>query len=167
MPGFSLVWFGSLFLPNREPNHSSVWEKGGGAEGKAPDWFKELKAKNKQEKGHVAVAKSDTHSTGSKSLAAFNNVGEPNNTKNLKLQKHLQGRNADGNLLCIAKDTCMVEWNNETTCNLPPATPVFLLTTNEHTLMSTDGHIFHLDSGATSHCSLECSDFVELDTIPT
>ena len=30
-----------------------------------------------------------------------------------------------------------------------------------------DGHIFHLDSGATSHCSPKCSDFVELDTIPT
>ena len=62
------------------------WEKGRGAEGKAPNWFKELKVKNKQEKGHIAVAKSDTHSTGSESLAAFvNNVGEPNNTKSLKL----------------------------------------------------------------------------------
>src|SRR6266481_5917460 len=29
-----------------------------------------------------------------------------------------------------------------------------------------DGHIFHLDSGATSHGSPEHSDFVELDTIP-
>jgi len=38
-------------------------EKGGCAEGKAPDWFKELKVKNKQEKGHTAVVKSDTHST--------------------------------------------------------------------------------------------------------
>src|SRR6266481_34234 len=107
-------------------------EKGGGAKGKAPNWFKELKAKNKQEKGHIAVTTSDAHSTRSEPLAAFiDNIEEPNNTNSLKLRKYFQGRNADGDLSCLAKDTCMVEWNSETTCNLPPATPVFPLTTNE------------------------------------
>src|SRR5882724_1240493 len=44
-------------------------EKGGGAEGKAPDWYMEMKVKKQWEEGHAAMDKSNTHSTGSESLA--------------------------------------------------------------------------------------------------
>jgi len=102
------------------------WEKGGGAEGKAPDWYKEMKGKKQCEKGHTAVQTPDTHSTGSKSLAAFIDDTAPkkqDNKRHLKLDKHFQGRNTDGYLSCIAKDTCMVKWNIQNTCNLKSPHP--------------------------------------------
>src|SRR5882724_6902338 len=56
-----------------KPRHtlSKCWEKGGGAEVKAPEWFKEMKAKQQHENGHVPTEKDDDHSTGSESVAIF------------------------------------------------------------------------------------------------
>jgi len=73
------------------------------------------------------VEKSDIHSTGSESLAAFIDDAtqkEPDNKRSPKLKKYFQGCGADGDLSCTAKDTCLVEWNDETTCNLSFTMPL-------------------------------------------
>ena len=56
-----------------KPGHTSskCWEKGGGAEAKAPEWFKEMKVKQQCEKGHIATEKDNDHSMGSESVAIF------------------------------------------------------------------------------------------------
>jgi len=53
--------------------HTSAkcWVKGGGAEGKAPEWFKEMKEKQQCEKGHITTEQDDNHSTRSESEAIF------------------------------------------------------------------------------------------------
>jgi len=86
--------------------------------------------------------------------------------RHLKLERYFQGHNANGDLSCIAKDTCMVEWNAQNTCDLKPATPIHPLTTRECSLIMSNNYMFHINSGTMSHCSPKHPDFMELDAIP-
>jgi len=115
------------------------------------------------------VETSYIHSTGSKSLAAFIDhtaLKEHDSKRHLKFEKYFQGHNANGDLSCIAKDTCMVEWNVQNTCDLKLTTPICPLTTRECSLIASDNYTFHINSGTTSHFSPKNSDFVELYAIP-
>jgi hypothetical protein len=169
--------------------HSSekCWEKGGAAEGKAPDWWKELKKKKtgeekkkssekKCEKANAAVEKED--SSGSDSCAAFIDgidittaTTAPAST--LPSTFHFTNHPADGDLSCFATDLvdrrgkCSVEWNSTTTCDasIMPTEICPIPAVKRANIAASDDR-FYVDSGATSHCSLHHADFLELIPIP-
>jgi hypothetical protein len=164
--------------------NETCWEKGGGSEGKAPDWWKELKAKKaggggkkKREKPNAAVEKEDISS--SDSYAAFianidMGIQPISNTISPKaMRQRFSNHPSDGNISCIANDLghgrekCSIEWNNKTTheasVTLADISPI---PTTESVNITTPNDPFYVDSGATSHCSPYQSDFMELRPIP-
>ena len=117
------------------------WEPGGGSAGKAPDWFRNAKAKKngsgetqrKQEKANAAVDDNSADS-GSESCAFLHDIS-----------------------ICTAGiqgPFCSVDWNNS-----PPQTDIIAAATSQL--------YYFFDLGATSHCSPDHADFSVLHLIPT
>ena len=117
------------------------WEPGGGSAGKAPDWFRNAKAKKhgsgetqrKQEKANAAVDDNSADSS-SESCAFLHDIS-----------------------ICTAGiqgPFCSVDWNNSL-----PQTDIITATTSQL--------YDFFDSGATTHCSPEHADFSVLHPIPT
>jgi len=67
----------------------------------------------------------------------------------------------------MIQDTCSIEWNDKTTHPSNFAANMCLLTADEQALSTVIDQLFHIDSGATSHCSPNRSDFSEINLIPT
>src|SRR5882724_3255929 len=114
-----------------------------------------MKAKQQCEKGHVATEKDDDHSMGSESVAIFiheerQDIHQKEDTSQTKKQV-LEQYTGHG-LSSTAQDTCTVEWNDRTTHPSIFVAHVCPLTTNKWALSKVTDQLFHVDSGATSHC---------------
>jgi hypothetical protein len=171
----------------------ACWGKGSGAEGKAPDWWKELKAKKnggggkkKREMANAAIEKED--SSGSESCTTFIATLDteptptinapriaPRNPKANTAKLQSLNRTADSDISCVAhnlndgKERCSIEWNRETTHDVivTPA-EVSPIPRTEWINVTILNDPFYVDSGATSHCSPHCSDFLEITpSLPT
>jgi hypothetical protein len=165
-------------------SNETCWEKGGATEGKAPEWWNELKKKKsggekkKCKKANAAVEKGD--SSGSDSCAAFidcittatataSKFAPPLILNKLCFSNHP----SDGDISCVAvnhtdmREKCSIEWNSSTTRNVSVTpTDICLILAIEYVNIATPEDPFYIDSGATSHCSPHCADFLELIPIP-
>ena len=102
------------------------WEKGGGSEGKGPEWWKEAKERRRKEK------------TKERAHAAISDVSDSNSgSESCTILQDLTPTHSD----------CSIDWSN-TIATAEESPPYFL------------------DSGATSHCSPNRDDFLDLCSIP-
>ncbi len=111
--------------------HTSAkcWEKGGGAEAKAPEWFKELKAKQQRDKGNVATEQDNDYSTRSESAATFiHEAMEHKPQVGPCTKKYMNGD------IPPTTDSCTIEWNDQTTRPPTFAAHVTPLTMDERAL---------------------------------
>ncbi|KAF8584729.1 hypothetical protein K439DRAFT_1616527 [Ramaria rubella] len=103
----------------------NCWEKGGGNAGKAPDWWKEMKAKKESEsKGKSSNRKlppqanavlEHEDSSGSKSCytAVPNKIATT--PDGIRILRHFQSRPSDGDVSCSVTKSCSIQWDNTNT----------------------------------------------------
>lgn len=137
----------------------TCWAKGGGAEGKAPDWWKEkqqssLRLGSKQKESmHIA---SDNRSDDSH---VETNVAIDSATK----------RFTDWDTSCLSIDTAVDTWSGswsaDNTCPMLINNSISPMSHNKRALVTHNNAPFAIDSGCTSHCSPACADFLELQPI--
>jgi hypothetical protein len=147
------------------------WEKGGGAEGKAQEWWKKSQDKESVKLGKKAKEKANAakdSNTDDSHIEKVNiTVVEDDFTGCFKARyiscPTIKVKSPEVELESKhPQEKCSVLWDNRTTRAPIDPGAVQPMTVSERTVsLETPDIPFYVDSGATSHCSTVCADFFE------